>query len=67
MFYFGVDYYPEHWPKERWSEDAQLMAEADFNVVSLAEFAWSKLGSNSCTAAPRDVMVLLEQGNGAKQ
>ncbi len=43
MFYFGVDYYPEHWPEERWPEDARLMAEADFNVVRLAEFAWSKM------------------------
>ena len=33
MFYFGVDYYPEHWPEERWPEDAHLMAEASFNVV----------------------------------
>jgi len=43
MFYFGVDYYPEHWPEERWPEDAHLMAEAGFNVVRLAEFAWSKM------------------------
>jgi beta-galactosidase len=43
MFYFGVDYYPEHWPEERWPEDARLMAEADVNVVRLAEFAWSSL------------------------
>jgi beta-galactosidase len=43
MFYFGVDYYPEHWPEERWSEDARLMAEAGLNVVRLAEFAWSYL------------------------
>ncbi len=43
MFYFGVDYYPEHWPEERWPEDAHLMSEAGFNVVRLAEFAWSKL------------------------
>jgi len=43
MFYFGVDYYPEHWPQERWVEDARLMAEANFNVVRLAEFAWSKM------------------------
>ena len=41
--YFGVDYYPEHWPEERWEEDARLMAEANFNVVRLAEFAWSKM------------------------
>jgi beta-galactosidase len=43
MFYFGVDYYPEHWPEDRWSEDARLMADAGFNVVRMAEFAWSKL------------------------
>ena len=43
MFYFGVDYYPEHWPEERWPEDVKLMAEANFNIVRLAEFAWSKM------------------------
>jgi beta-galactosidase len=43
MFYFGVDYYPEQWPEERWPIDAQLMKEAGFNVVRLAEFAWSKM------------------------
>jgi beta-galactosidase len=46
MFFFGVDYYPEHWPEERWSEDALLMAEAGFNVVRLGEFAWAKLESS---------------------
>jgi beta-galactosidase len=43
MFNFGVDYYPEHWPEERWPIDARLMTEAGFNVVRLAEFAWSKM------------------------
>jgi beta-galactosidase len=43
MFYFGADYYPEHWPEERWAEDARLMREAGCNVVRLAEFAWSRL------------------------
>lgn len=38
--YIGVDYYPEHWPRERWETDAQLMKEAGFNIVRLAEFAW---------------------------
>lgn len=41
--FFGVDYYPEHWPKDRWRQDAKLMQEAGFNVVRLAEFAWSRL------------------------
>lgn len=40
---FGVDYYPEHWPKERWPYDARLMREAGIEVVRLAEFAWTKL------------------------
>ena len=43
MYYFGADYYPEHWPEERWPEDARLMKEARFNIVRLAEFAWSKM------------------------
>jgi len=43
MIYFGADYYPEHWPEEWWAEDVRLMAEAGFNVVRLAEFAWSKM------------------------
>jgi beta-galactosidase len=43
MFYFGADYYPEHWTEERWPEDARLMAEAGFNIVRLAEFSWSKM------------------------
>ena len=43
MFHFGVDYYPEQWPEERWPEDVRLMDEAGLNVVRLAEFAWSFL------------------------
>ena len=39
--YYGVDYYPEHWPKERWVEDARLMQAANINVVRMAEFAWA--------------------------
>ena len=38
--YIGVDYYPEHWPRERWETDAQMMQAAGFNIVRLAEFAW---------------------------
>ncbi len=43
MFRFGVAYYPEQWPEERWSEDARLMVEAGFTVVRLAEFAWGRI------------------------
>ncbi|MBC7237706.1 MAG: beta-galactosidase [Chloroflexi bacterium] len=41
--YYGVDYYPEHWPRERWNVDAQLMQEAGINLVRMAEFAWALL------------------------
>ncbi|MBS3765486.1 beta-galactosidase [Candidatus Bipolaricaulota bacterium] len=41
--HFGVDYYPEHWPEKRWAQDAEMMKDARFDTVRLAEFAWSKL------------------------
>ncbi|MCX6345546.1 MAG: beta-galactosidase [Armatimonadetes bacterium] len=40
---FGADYYPEHWPEERWETDARMMKEAGFNITRLAEFAWVKM------------------------
>lgn len=39
--HFGIQYYPEHWPEERWLKDAQLMREAGVNTVRMGEFAWS--------------------------
>lgn len=41
--HFGVDYYPEHWPKERWGTDAKLMEDMGIQVVRMAEFSWHKL------------------------
>lgn len=41
--HFGVDYYPEHWPKERWETDAELMQEMGVQVVRMAEFSWFKM------------------------
>ena len=41
--HFGVDYYPEHWPRSRWETDAKLMKELGVQVVRLAEFSWHKL------------------------
>ena len=38
--YIGVDYYPEHRPQTMWERDAELMQQAGFNVVRMAEFAW---------------------------
>ncbi|MDH3662136.1 MAG: beta-galactosidase [Alphaproteobacteria bacterium] len=39
----GVCYYPEHWPEERWSEDARMMADLGIRFVRIGEFAWSRL------------------------
>lgn len=41
--YFGVDYYPEHWPRSRWEIDASLMKEMGIDAVRMAEFSWSKM------------------------
>lgn len=38
---YGVQYYPEHWPQERWAVDAAMMQRAGINVVRMGEFAWS--------------------------
>lgn len=42
-FYIGASYYPEHWPEDRWEKDIQLMKDLNFNIVRMAEFAWSRL------------------------
>ena len=39
----GVCYYPEHWPKDLWVEDARRMREAGLSLVRIGEFAWSRL------------------------
>lgn len=41
--HFGVDYYPEHWPRARWETDARLMKEMGVQVVRMAEFSWFKM------------------------
>ncbi len=41
--HFGVDYYPEHWPRERWETDAKLMKEMGVQVVRMAEFSWFRM------------------------
>ncbi|MBQ1526943.1 MAG: beta-galactosidase, partial [Lachnospiraceae bacterium] len=41
--HFGVDYYPEHWSRDRWETDVRLMEEMGIQVVRLAEFSWHKL------------------------
>jgi len=41
MHNVGVDFYPEHWPRERWETYAKQMREAGFSIVRVAEFAWA--------------------------
>ncbi|OCT12958.1 hypothetical protein A8709_21795 [Paenibacillus pectinilyticus] len=64
--YFGVDYYPEHWPEERWTLDARMMREAGMNIVRLAEFAWVKmepeLGVYDFSWLDRAIEVLASEG-----
>ena len=37
----GADYYPEHWKKERWTQDLEMMHAAGLKVVRIGEFDWS--------------------------
>jgi len=66
MFYFGADYYPEQWPEARWTEDGRLMAEAGFNIVRLAEFAWATMepeaGRFDFAWLDRAIALLAERG-----
>ena len=43
MITIGMAYYPEHWPREIWEEDAQRMETLGVQVVRFAEFSWSRL------------------------
>lgn len=43
MITIGIDYYPEHWDRALWEEDAARMARAGAHVVRIAEFAWSRM------------------------
>ena len=38
---FGVAYYPEAWPEERWETDLSMMEELGINLVRTGEFNWS--------------------------
>ncbi|NGM69511.1 beta-galactosidase [Natronolimnobius sp. AArcel1] len=42
----GVCYFPEHWPRERWADDIERMAEAGIEYVRMAEFAWNRMEPN---------------------
>jgi beta-galactosidase len=39
----GSAWYPEQWRPARWSDDLRLMQAANFNLVRVGEFAWSRM------------------------
>ncbi|MCF2905206.1 beta-galactosidase [Octadecabacter sp. CECT 8868] len=39
----GTCYYPEHWSRDIWEDDARRMVEAGLKWVRIGEFAWSRL------------------------
>jgi beta-galactosidase len=38
---FGVCWYPDHWPRERWARDVQLMREAGIEAIRWGEGSWT--------------------------
>jgi beta-galactosidase len=62
----GVCYYPEHWPEERWNEDARRMVETGISWVRIGEFSWSRLeareGKLTWEWLDRAVEVLADAG-----
>ncbi|MDP6967517.1 MAG: beta-galactosidase [Gammaproteobacteria bacterium] len=42
----GTCYYPEHWPREQWQQDAQRMAELGLSWVRIGEFSWALIEPN---------------------
>lgn len=43
MIRIGIDYYPEHWDRSMWEEDAERMEALGTHVVRVGEFAWSRM------------------------
>lgn len=39
----GCCYFPEHWPRELWAQDARRMADMGLALVRIGEFAWSRI------------------------
>jgi beta-galactosidase len=40
---FGVCWYPDHWPRERWARDVQLMREAGIECIRWGEGSWTSM------------------------
>jgi beta-galactosidase len=66
--WLGASWYPEMWPEEEWTKDADKMHELGFNVMRLFEFAWHKFepqeGQFDFAWAIRVMDILHERGIG---
>jgi beta-galactosidase len=64
--YYGVQYYPEHWPATRWPVDARMMQAAGVNGVRIGEFAWSAIepeeGQLDFSLFDRAIAILADHG-----
>lgn len=64
--YYGVQYYPEHWPETRWPVDFEMMQRAGINIVRMGEFAWScyepRDGALSFDVYDRAIAMLHDHG-----
>lgn len=62
----GTCYYPEHWPRDIWPEDARRMVDVGLTWVRIGEFAWSKIEPSPGTFAwdwlDEAIMVLGDAG-----
>jgi beta-galactosidase len=65
MFY-GVAYYPEHWPEENWANDAKNIRECGMDGVRIGEFAWCRMepeeGEFNFDWLDRAIQILGEAG-----
>lgn len=62
----GVCYFPEHWPRETWADDAARMRDLGLRFVRIGEFSWSATepspGSLSWGWLDESFAVLAEAG-----
>jgi beta-galactosidase len=62
----GVCYYPEHWPRQKWDQDAKDMATLGIKTVRIAEFMWEilnpQLGVYNWSLLDDAIEVLASQG-----
>jgi hypothetical protein len=38
---FGTSYYPDHWPRDEWQRDLELIRQSGITAVRFGEFSWS--------------------------